>query len=99
MAVLGMADDFKGFSPNSHLLVGEMPAPSQLKTSWWEGTGTSIVAHIVVLGALFYAATHVQKIVNALKYPPKKYTFVTTATPTPGPGGGGGGRRKDPEPP
>jgi periplasmic protein TonB len=98
MAVLGMSEDFKGFSPNSHLLVGEMPAPSQLKTSWWEGTGASIVAHVLILGALFYAATHVQQIVKVVT-DPLNYTYITVATPTPGPGGGGGGRPKDPEPP
>src|SRR3954464_5971092 len=99
MASLGMADDFKGFSPNSHLLVGEMPAPSQLKTSWWEGTGASIVAHVVILGALIYAATHVQQIVNVVTDPKLNYTFIAVARPPPGPAAGGGGRTRDPEPP
>jgi protein TonB len=99
MAVLDMSEDFKGFSPNSHLLVGEMPAPSQLKTSWWEGTGASIVAHVLILGALIYAATHVQQIVNVVTDPKLEFTFITVATPNPGPAGGGGGRPKDPEPP
>ena len=52
-AVVGMPEaDFKGASPNAHLLIGEMPAPQQLKGSWWEGTGVSIVIHTIVLGAL-----------------------------------------------
>lgn len=98
MAVLGMADDFKGFSPNSRLLVGEMPAPSQLKTSWWEGTGVSILAHVVILGALLYAATHVKEIVDMSKKTTDNLEYILVAKPTPGPGGGGGGRPKDPEP-
>ena len=55
MAIVGMAEaDFKGASPNAHLLIGEMPAPEQLKGSWWEGTGLSIVVHVIVLGILIY---------------------------------------------
>src|SRR5262245_15509206 len=90
--------DFKGASPNAHFMIGEMPAPGQLKTSWWEGTGLSIAVHAVVLGLLIYAATHAQQVVNTV-------TNVTELTipilfkDTPGPGGGGGGRPKDPEPP
>ena len=99
MAYPGMADDFKGFSPNAHLLVGEMPAPTQLKRSWWQSTGVSIVAHTAILGALIYAATHVQQIVDSASKPIEDIKYIFLDQPKPGPGGGGGGRPKDPEPP
>jgi len=97
VAAPAMADaEFKGASPNAHFLIGELPT-SQLKTSWWEGTGASIVAHVVVLGLLFYAATHSAQIVNAVTEAPTKLDFIFL--PQNGPGGGGGGRPKDPAPP
>jgi TonB family protein len=96
--VAGMADsDFKGASPNAHFLIGEMPAPKQLKTSWWEGTGISIVIHGLVLGALFYAATHAEQVVRTVTAATTKLDYIFL--PQKGPGGGGGGRPKDPEPP
>ena len=97
-AVAGMAEsEFKGASPNAHFLIGEMPAPQQLKRSWWEGTGLSIVVHALVLGVLIYAAVHAREVVTTVK------NVTSTTIPIlfkdqPGPGGGGGGR-KDPEPP
>ena len=99
MAFPRMADDFKGFSPNSRLLVGEMPAPSQLKTSWWQSTGVSIAAHVAILGALLYAATHVKQIVDTANKATEDIKYIFLEQPKPGPGGGGGGRPKDPEPP
>ena len=99
MAVLEMSEDFKGASPNAHFLIGEMPAPAQLKTSWWESTGLSIAVHVAILGALIYAATHVTQIVRVVQDPIEAFIPITIVKPTPGPGGGGGGRPKDPEPP
>ena len=86
MAYPRMADDFKGFSPNSRLLVGEMPAPSQLKTSWWQGTGVSIAAHVVILGALLYAATHVRQIVDTVNKSTEDIKYIFLEQPKPGPG-------------
>jgi protein TonB len=92
-----MADaDFKGASPNAHFLIGELPS-SQLKTSWWEGTGASIAAHVLVLALLIYGAIHGRQIVQAVTNAPTKLDFIFL--PQKGPGGGGGGRPKDPEPP
>jgi TonB family protein len=92
-----MADaDFKGASPNSRFLIGELPS-SQLKGRWWEGTGASVIAHVVILGALIYAATHAQQIVQTVTEAPMKLDYIFL--PQKGPGGGGGGRPKDPEPP
>ena len=97
--VAGMAEsEFKGASPNAHFLIGEMPAPAQLKTSWWEGTGVSIAVHVVVLGALIYAATHVDQVVKTVTNA-TQLTIPILFKNDPGPGGGGGGRPKDPEPP
>src|SRR4030095_12975879 len=91
-AVAGMAEsEFKGASPNAHFLVGEMPAPEQLKASSWQSQAVSIVGRASVRGALIYAATHANEVV-------KTVTNVTQlAVPIlfpnqPGPGGGGGGR-------
>jgi TonB family protein len=92
-----MADaDFKGASPNAHFLIGELP-PAQLKTSWWEGTGASVIAHAILLGVIFYAATHATQIVKTVTAANEKLDFIFL--PQPGPGGGGGGRPKDAAPP
>jgi protein TonB len=100
MAVLRMSHaDFEGASPNAHFLVGEMPAPTQLKQSWWEGTGLSVAVHVIILGALLYAATHVKQIVETAKAANENINFIFLEQPKPGVGGGGGGRPKDPEPP
>ena len=100
MAVVGMSNaEYKGASPNAHLLVGEMPAPSQLERSWWEGTGASLVIHGLILGALVWAVTHRQQIVNTVTQANENLQYIFLDQPKPGPGGGGGGRPKDPEPP
>jgi periplasmic protein TonB len=100
MAIVGMPEvDFKGASPNAHFLIGEMPAPAQLKSSWWEGTGVSFIIHGLLLGAFFYAATHAAQIVQTANKVTEKVDFIFLDKPKPGPGGGGGGRPKDPEPP
>jgi periplasmic protein TonB len=101
MAVIGSmpVEDFKGASPNAHLLIGEMPAPQQLKASWWEGTGLSIAVHVIGLGILIYAVTHAPQVVQKATELNEKLDFIFLDAPKPGPGGGGGGRPKDPEPP
>jgi protein TonB len=97
-ATAGMAEvDFKGASPNAHFLIGEMPAPHTLKTSWWEGTGVSVIVHVLGLILIIYAATHSRALVDAAKATNEKLDFIFL--PKEGPGGGGGGRPKDPEPP
>ena len=95
-----MPDDseFKGASPNSHFLVGEMPAPAQFKRSWWQSSGVSIVVHGVILGALIYAYAHREQIVQVVT-DPTKFDFIFVDPPKPGVGGGGGGRPEDPAPP
>ncbi len=92
-----MADaEFKGASPNSQFLVGELPHGAT-QTKWWEGTGVSIAAHVLLLGVFIYSATHARQIVNSITEVPTKLDFIFL--PQKGPGGGGGGRPKDPEPP
>jgi len=95
--VVGMAEEFKGASPNAHFLIGEMPAPSQLKTSWWEGTGTSLAVHALVLGTLLYAYMHGKQVVEAVQ----NVTHIEIPIlfkQVEGPGGGGGGRPAEPTP-
>src|SRR5207245_11421060 len=68
MAVVGMPGvDFKGASPNAHLLVGELPGAQQIEGSWWKGTGLSLAVHALVLGILVYGAMHAQQVVQAVK--------------------------------
>ena len=99
MAVPGMSDDFKGASPNAHFLVGEMPAPAQFKTSWWEGTGASLVIHALVLALIFYAYTQRAAIVDTVTNANEKLDFIFLESPK-GPGGGSqptpDGRRPEP---
>lgn len=99
MAVVGMpGDQFKGASPNAHLLIGEMPAPHTLKTGGWKASVVSFAVHALVLGLLVYSALHVKQIAQAVKEAP----LIMNVIPTPkaGPGGGGGGRPEPkPEPP
>lgn len=98
--VPGMSDpEFKGASPNAHFMKGEMPAPAQLKARWWQSSGASMVIHALVLGALVYAYTHRQQIVQTVTTANEKLDFIFLDQPKPGPGGGGGGRPKDPAPP
>jgi protein TonB len=100
MAVVGMpGTEFKGASPNARFLVGEMPAPHVLKSSWREGTGTSIVAHAVVLAVLIYGAFHVKQVAAIVKDPPVIFNVVFPNTPGPGGGGGGSVNPKPAEPP
>jgi len=95
MAVVGMpSDEFKGASPNAHLLVGEMPAPHTLKSGGWQASIVSFAVHALVLGVLIWSALHARQIVQAVKEQQMKFVDVIL-TPKPGPGGGGGGR---PEP-
>jgi len=97
MAVVGMpSEDFKGASPNAHLLVGEMPAPHTLQTSGRQASAVSFGVHAIVLGLLIYGATHVKQIVQTVQAVPIKFDIIMT--PKPGPGGGGGGRPDPPKP-
>ena len=97
MAVVGMpAEDFKGASPNAHLLIGEMPAPHTLKSGGWQATAVSFAVHAIVLGLLIYGALHVQQVVQTVKDTQEKFNVIFLQKP--GPGGGGGGRPEPPKP-
>ena len=91
--------EFKGASPNARFMIGEMPAPAQLKTSWWGSTGVSILVHAAILGVLIYAVANRSAIVQIVNEQSEKFDFIFVDPPKPGVGGGGGGRPKDPEPP
>ena len=90
--------EFKGASPNAHFLIGEMPAPEQLKRSSWQSTAVSIVVHGAVLGLLIYAATHASQVVQTVQ-DVTRIDIPILFPNTPGPGGGGGGRAPDNKPP
>jgi periplasmic protein TonB len=90
--------EFKGASPNAHLLVGEMPAPHTMETASWQATVVSFAVHALVLALLIYGALHMKEIVQTVKDVPVK--FMVVFPDKPGPGGGGGGRPEPkPEPP
>src|SRR5687767_11499285 len=78
-------------SPNAHLLIGEMPAPRLFEGRWWEGTGLSIAAHVIVAGVLIYAATHPSQAVQTAGAASERFKIVFLNRPGPGGGGGGGG--------
>lgn len=90
---------FQGASPNSHFLVGEMPAPAQLERQWWQGTGASIAIHCLVLGILLYGALHGRQVVQAIQQTQEKFNVIFLDQPGPGGGGGGSPQPKTPEPP
>jgi len=96
--VAGMADsEFKGASPNAHFLIGEMPAPAQLKSQWRVLTGGSALP-LVVLAICVYIALRVPAVHNAVNQQLID-NFNITWLQSPGPGGGGGGGgNKMPEP-
>jgi protein TonB len=87
--------EFKGASPNSQFLVGELPHAQTPKAGWWEGTGASIAAHVIVLGILLYGATHAKQVLNTVTAANDKLDYIFL--PQKGPGGGGGGQPR-PEP-
>jgi periplasmic protein TonB len=82
--------EFDGASPNAHLLIGELPAPHQFGSSW-RGTGLSIAAHIVVLGLMIYAATHVPQVVDTARALTPHFTPVFPNRPGAGDRGGSAG--------
>ena len=42
-----MPEPQQGASPNAHFLVGDTPAPAQLKSRWANALGVSFAAHVV----------------------------------------------------
>jgi protein TonB len=88
--------DFKGASPNAHLLIGEMPAPHTLKSSWREGGGLALLLHVIVGGLLLFGLLHTKQIVAAVQEQ-KMPDFIFAEAK--GAGGGGGGSPKPVEAP
>jgi TonB family protein len=93
-----MPEGYQGSSPNAHLLIGEMPAPAQLKSQWQVLTGGSALP-LVVLAICVYIALRVP-VVRQTVNQQLIDNFNITWLQAPGPGGGGGGGgNKMPEPP
>jgi periplasmic protein TonB len=87
---------FSDASPNAHLLIGEMPAPRQLRGRWWEGTGVSVAAHAIAFGILLYAATHVSQVVQTARAVARELPPVFLDRPGPESGGSGDGKLSGP---
>jgi periplasmic protein TonB len=89
--------NYQGASPNAHLLIGEMPAPAQLKSQWKVLTGGSALP-LLVLAICVYIALRVPVVQQTLNQQLID-NFNITWLQAPGPGGGGGGGgNKMPEP-
>jgi TonB family protein len=98
IAIVGMPEGYQGSSPNAHLLIGEMPAPAQLKSQWQVLTGGSALP-LVVLAICVYIALRVPMVRQTVNQQLID-NFNITWLQAPGPGGGGGGGgNKMPEPP
>jgi protein TonB len=98
IAIVGMPEgNYQGASPNAHLLIGEMPAPAQLKSQWSVLTGGSALP-LIVLAICVYLALRVPVVKQTLNQQLID-NFNITWLQAPGPGGGGGGGgNKMPEP-
>jgi periplasmic protein TonB len=100
MAVVGMPEgNFEGASPNAHLLIGELPAPSQLKRGWSAFTGGSVapLLGLVVMALIASRVPAVQHMVqDKLDFNITNLTFLDQKGPG---GGGGGGGNNRPDPP
>src|SRR6476620_5993988 len=44
---LGMAESYQAASPNAHFLIGDTPAPTQLKSRWANALTVSFATHVV----------------------------------------------------
>ena len=89
----------QGASPNAHFLVGETPAPTQLKALWRQGAGASMIAHAAVAALLIFIVMRApgrQSPVDPAHQP--NYELVYLQLKGPG-GGGGGGGNNNPAPP
>jgi protein TonB len=96
---LGMAEPYQGASPNAHFLVGDTPAPTQLKSRWANALSVSFATHVV--GFLILVFLMMMPGVagpKAVVIDPNKYELTWIPQPGPG-GGGGGGGNKQIEPP
>ena len=96
---LGMAEPYQGASPNAHFLVGDTPAPTQLKSRWANALSVSFATHVV--GFLILVFLMMMPGVAGPKLAvidPNKYELTWIPQPGPG-GGGGGGGNKQIEPP
>src|SRR5207237_2396389 len=98
IAIVGMPEgNYQGASPNAHLLIGEMPAPAQLKSQWRVLTGGSALP-LIVLAICVYIALRVPVVQQTLnRQLIDNFNITWLQVPGPG-GGGGGGGNKMPEP-
>jgi TonB family protein len=89
----------QGASPNAHFLVGETPAPTQLKALWRQGAGASMLAHAAVAAFLIFIVMRAPGAQSpASPTPQPNYELVYLQLKGPG-GGGGGGGNNTPTPP
>jgi TonB family protein len=96
---LGMPPLNQGASPNAHFLVGDTPAPAQLKSRWGNAFSVSALSHVVGFLLILFIATRLpatRPVTQGIDQ--TKYNIIWIPQPGPG-GGGGGGGNKQIEPP
>jgi TonB family protein len=96
---VSMPEAYRGDSPNAHFLVGDTPAPTQLKSRWGNALSVSFATHVAVFLILVFVV--MMPGVNGPRpvlVDPNKYDLVWIPQEGPG-GGGGGGGNKQIEPP
>ncbi|HEY7058443.1 MAG TPA: TonB family protein [Vicinamibacterales bacterium] len=94
-----MPEAYRGDSPNAHFLVGDTPAPTQLKSRWGNALSVSFATHVAFFLILVFVV--MMPGVNGPRpvlVDPNKYDLVWIPQEGPG-GGGGGGGNKQIEPP
>jgi protein TonB len=94
---------FPGASPNAHLLIGELPGTSQLRTEWRVRLSGAALP-LVAIGIVLMLASRIPVVQHAVAREVHERFNVTlvdlTFLEAPGPGGGGGGGgNKNPNPP
>jgi periplasmic protein TonB len=82
-------------SPNAHLLIGEMPAPSQFAARWRSGTGASMAVHAFALAVAGYGVAHGPQALRTVGEPMHVPVLVGSPGPA-GKGGSGGAGASDP---
>lgn len=93
-----MPETTRGTSPNAHFLVGDTPAPAQLRSRWGNAMSVSAFTHIGGFLLIVFILSHLPEPTQTVVQNNKDYDIVWLNVPGPGGGGGGGGNQQK-EPP
>jgi protein TonB len=91
----GMPEQYQGASPNAHFLVGDMPAPAQLRSRWGNALSVSFGTHVAAFLLFVAIATWLPSVGRPVQTKSgDKFDLVWIPQAGPGGGGGGGGNRQ-----